>query len=192
MTTWVQTISGKAFDLPVPTPDQIEIEDIAHALGNVCRFQGHTRRHYSVAEHSVNVCLLLKKTNLDAARYGLLHDASEAYIADVSAPLKGLPELSGYLAIEKRIQAMIYRRFGLDPDAVPPDVREADLRMLATEKAALLREEPRSWGDLPAVDDDAFRRLVNQAEYDECPQEDFLDLFHALFNVFLGLRGLEP
>ena len=78
------TASGLGFDPEDPKPEAIVIEDIAHALSNICRFGGHTGSFYSVAQHSVLVSL---HTNAKFARAGLMHDASEAYIGDIIRPV---------------------------------------------------------------------------------------------------------
>jgi 5'-deoxynucleotidase YfbR-like HD superfamily hydrolase len=82
---WMQTFSGKRFYPLDPRPEDIRLMDIAHALSHVCRFNGHTRFFYSVAQHSVLVSLMGPE---DAAAARLLHDASEAYICDLPRPLK--------------------------------------------------------------------------------------------------------
>ena len=83
--TRIPTFTGRSVDLLNPRPEQICIDDVAHALANLCRFTGHTDRHYSVAQHSVMVA---RSCPPELALQGLLHDAHEAYIGDWSAPLK--------------------------------------------------------------------------------------------------------
>src|ERR1017187_10636100 len=78
----ITTFSGIHFWPLLPNPADIRIEDIAHALSNQCRFAGHAREFYSVAEHSVRVSQLCPPED---ALWGLLHDASEAYLTDVPA-----------------------------------------------------------------------------------------------------------
>ena len=131
---WIQTASGRRFPLLAPSPEDVAIEDIAHALANVCRFAGHVREFYSVAQHSVLVSYRVPREDALAA---LLHDAAEAYVGDVTRPLK--PLLPGSGGIEVRIMAAILRRFDL-PTEIPPSVHAADLQMLATERRDLLTE----------------------------------------------------
>lgn len=126
---WIQTYSGlKVFPLD-PKPNQICIEDIAHALSNICRFTGHTRDFYSVAQHSVMVA-----SNVSNAScfWGVLHDASEAYLCDIARPVKIQPELKAYREAEDRLMAVICKKFGL-PREMPDEVRLADRRALRTE-----------------------------------------------------------
>lgn len=108
------TSSGKLIDPFDPSPNLITIEDIANALSNIPRFGGHTPIFYSVANHSINCCISANTSRKDAL-YMLLHDASEAYLLDIPTPVKiRLPE---YLAAEKYMQEIIYRKFvGSLPD----------------------------------------------------------------------------
>jgi len=106
----ITTFSGISFWPLLPNPDDIRIDDIAHALAHQCRFAGHTRLFYSVAEHSVRVSQLCRPED---ALWGLLHDASEAYLSDVPAPLKELPEFEPYRAAERNLQGAVAQRFGL-------------------------------------------------------------------------------
>ena len=127
---WVQTFSGKALDLLNPKPEQIELEDIVIGLSCTARWNGQTRTFYSVAEHSCFVAAAVYTHQPQLAIYGLLHDAAEAYLGDVSSPVKALiPE---FVEVEKRLLTAIYARFNL-PYAEWPEVKEADERMLATE-----------------------------------------------------------
>jgi len=130
----ITTHSGIRFWPLLPNPGDILIEDIAHSLAHQCRFGGHTRVFYSVAEHSVRVSQLCAPDN---ALWGLLHDASEAYLSDIPAPLKELSELEPYRAAERALQRTIAARFGLSP-AQPVSVGEADRKMLHIEVRDLL------------------------------------------------------
>ncbi len=134
MNPTIQTYTGRQVTPLTLTPEAIAIEDIAHALAQTCRWTGHTREFYSVAQHSVMVAL---NCPFDCALWGLLHDAPEAYLVDLPSPLKRAPEFGGFRAAEERIMRVIARRFNLAwPE--PPAVREADLRALATEARDLM------------------------------------------------------
>jgi hypothetical protein len=131
----ITTLSGIRFWPLLPNPADIRIEDIAHALSNQCRFAGHLREFYSVAEHSVRVS---KHCRPEDALWGLLHDASEAYLSDVPAPMKELPEFEAYRAAERSLQDTIAVRFGL-PIEQPRSVTQADRAVLGIEIRDLLR-----------------------------------------------------
>jgi uncharacterized protein len=134
----ITTYSGIRFWPLLPNPADIRIEDIAHALSQQCRFAGHTRTFYSVAEHSVRVSLLCRPED---ALWGLLHDASEAFLTDIPAPLKELPQFAPYREAEHRLQRAVALRFGL-PEDQPATVTEADDTMLWIEAHSLLGSMP--------------------------------------------------
>ena len=130
----ITTYSGIRFWPLLPNPADIRIEDIAHALSNQCRFAGHSREFYSVAEHSVRVS---QHCRPEDALWGLLHDASETFLTDVPAPLKELPQFEAYRAAERRLQRAISTRFGLAPEQ-PESVGDADRSILGVEIRDLL------------------------------------------------------
>ena len=98
MDNWIMTYSGTPIAPLDPTPDDIKVVDIAHALAMTCRWAGHCHTFYSVAEHSVRVADLcvalgekegLSKAELkDLEMLGLMHDATEAYVGDIPRPIK--------------------------------------------------------------------------------------------------------
>ena len=106
LSPWIETFTGKEFYFLDPTPDSIDIRDIAHSLAFTCRYTGHSRRFYSVAEHSVLVSYLA----VDPLA-GLLHDASEAYITDIASPIK--PHLANYKELEDKIMDKIKNKLNL-------------------------------------------------------------------------------
>jgi len=145
------TASGHWFNVLDPNPDEVRIEDIAHALANQCRFTGHTSQFYSVAQHSV---LVSWHCDPEDALAGLLHDASEAYLSDIARPVKKHPDFGPfYLAAEEKLTAAVYKHFGLDITAPPASVKLADDLMLRTEARDLMPDEfPVYEGDtLPAA-----------------------------------------
>lgn len=99
-----------------------EIRDIAHALSLMPRFAGHSPRFISVAQHSVEVS---ETCAPDDALWGLLHDASEAYLMDIPSPIKHTPIMAGYRQLEEETMVAICGTFGLPPNE-PPSVRQAD------------------------------------------------------------------
>ena len=136
--SWIQTYTGKKFDLFRCVAEDVCIEDIAHALSMQCRFVGHCKKFYSVAEHSVWVSRLCQPEN---AMWGLLHDAAEAYLGDVSRPLKQNETMIAYRNAEAKVMELVCRRFGLFLEE-PKDVKLADSSMLAFEARNLFRTPP--------------------------------------------------
>jgi hypothetical protein len=140
--SWVQTASGKRVDLLTPSADQIDFKDVSWALSRIGRFNGHTNRFYSVAQH----CLIMSQVvPAEIAIHALLHDAAEAFIGDIPAPLKELmPEFEG---IEVQFLRAIYLAAGVPlPDVNQwSEVRMADLSMLLTERNQLMEPPPEPW-----------------------------------------------
>lgn len=146
---WIGTYTGKAFSVmhPEMSKADINIYDIAHALALACRWTGHVRRHYSVAQHSVLVAKWLEENGYDRTtqKLGLFHDASEAYISDISRPVK--EELSNYKQIEERLMAVILEKYNLP--ALWSAIKIADDALLVTEWRDLMRAGPRKWDYQP-------------------------------------------
>ena len=154
--TAIQTFKGRRFDLAYPRAEHVDFDEIAHALSQLCRWNGHTREFYSVAEHSCRVA--------DACPnyrdYALLHDGKETYLGDWITPVKqALPMYAtdqldtdcverAMNAIEDQIDAAIYRAAGLTYP-VPPEiaalVKHADLQLLETEKRDLMSPAMFAW-----------------------------------------------
>ncbi len=145
----IQTYLGELFN-PLAADGEdcgpIHLFDIAHALSNLCRFNGHVKRFYSVGEHSLYVSTLLDSRELQ--RWGLMHDAAEAYLGDIVRPIKHkMPE---FRAIEDRLLQRIAKRFGL-VWPIPPEVFDADDIMLATEFRDLMHSMPKTPLRMPPV-----------------------------------------
>ena len=140
----IRTYTGKNFNLKDPDPNQVDIEDIAHALSNLCRFTGHTKFFYSVAQHSLLVSKMLLRDGYshEVALYGLLHDATEAYIGDIASPLKNL--IPVYKKIERRIEKTIAKKFNLNWRVARAIIKEYDLMALNTERRDLMGNP--NWG----------------------------------------------
>lgn len=124
---YLSTFTGKKFHPFDPKPDQICIEDIAHGLSLLCRFAGQCPNFFSVAEHCIYVANRLPNV---LKLEGLLHDAAEAYLADIPRPLKvGLPE---YYAVEARVEEVIAQKFDM-AFPLPAEVKNADNDLLKNE-----------------------------------------------------------
>ncbi len=174
--TRIMLASGALFDILDPEGSDFTLQDIAHGLGRVCRFAGQSSRFYSVAEHCVHVARLVP---LAHARAALLHDASEAFIGDVTRPLKAL--LPDYREIEARIEDAIATRllsaeehavaggaFPSDPFKVPV-IKKADAAMCLIEARQLMPAAPGYWSSLP-VDRDTVE-LAKDVRVDCKPPE---------------------
>lgn len=136
---WMQTYTGKQFWPIDPRSEDVCIEDIAHALSMMCRYNGHCQWFYSVAEHSVYVSKHVPK---EFALWGLLHDAAEAYVADIVKPAKRF--ISGYADVERRIMIAICEKFGLDTSE-PASVKLIDTSILGDEMAQVMGTPPSEW-----------------------------------------------
>ena len=178
--TWILTHSGLRFDLANPRAAVVTPQDIAHALSNICRFNGHTFKHYSVAQHSVLLSSVVPPAD---ALAGLLHDATEAYVGDVVRPLKQL--LPEYQVIEARIWQAICERFDL-PLVLPGSVKRADLHMLATERRDLMPLNGCTW---PRLDGIAPMQIEITPWPPERAREAFLERLHELLLARDAQRG---
>lgn len=137
---FIETFTGKAFYPLDPRPEEIALEDIAHALSMICRFNGHAKFFYSVAQHSINVQkhLLLQGFGTKIQLAGLFHDASEAYLEDIVKPLK--PFWKEYGKFEKQLENMIFEKFGISPNENTMElVKDADNDLLALEARTLMQ-----------------------------------------------------
>jgi hypothetical protein len=138
--SWIQTFTGKQFFPLKPRPSDIELRDIAHSLSLQCRFNGHCRVFYSVADHSIRVS---RAVPAEHAIWGLLHDAAEAYLKDLPRPIK--QNVQGYRELEEKMLYMIAQTYGLSWP-MPEEVVKADDVLLATEARDLMEPPPAPWG----------------------------------------------
>lgn len=176
---WIQTYSGKQFTPTAPKLDDIDIVDIAHALSMQCRFNGHIRRFYSVAEHAYYVSLIVPSP---AALRGLLHDAGEAYLSYLPAPLK--PLLPQYNAMEDVLMASVEERFGLTGDSplVTSQVDAADKWIVFQEaKTLMIDSSPlKYWRPPPAFTPRVHIDFARCGMSPEDAKVAFLTRFHDL------------
>ena len=125
------TVTGKYINLNKMKVDDVDIKDIAHSLANLCRYNGHTKKFYSVAEHSVRLCRYAAQNlptendfNMKVAKLLFLHDATEAYVGDVIYPLKkALPQFAEF---EDKIALVINKKFDIE---LTPEI-EAEAKSL--------------------------------------------------------------
>lgn len=134
---YIRTFTGAQFFWDEIETAQIDIRDIAHALAMNCRWTGHTKQFYSVAQHCVYAS---REAPPGLEMAALLHDASEAYVHDTPSPLKWYlrdHDFTAFKQLEDRIQARVFQVFGV-PTPLPPIIKEIDLRLLATENLQLM------------------------------------------------------
>lgn len=137
---WILTSTGRRIPLLHPDPADIDIRDIAHALSNQCRYAGHTQFFYSVAEHSWHCSHLFAAAG--DALWGLLHDAAEAYLGDVTSPLKRL--LPEYQEIEELWMEVIAHALRL-PGPPPATLKDVDTAVLLAEAGVLMAGDLGVW-----------------------------------------------
>lgn len=138
--TSIQTYTGREFFPLEPRASDIDPIDVAHALSMKCRYTGHVSDYYSVAEHCILIHdFLLDGGDRELARWGLMHDASEAYLPDVAGPIKA--HIVGFAEIEDRVLRAVAARFDL-PWPIPAEVHHLDKLLYWREREALLKDVP--------------------------------------------------
>ena len=151
--TEIETRSGRYIDVTAPQPERVHLGDIAHALSNLCRYTGHSRTFYSVAEHAVLVADRLRALGHSpvVAMAGLHHDDAEAYLGDVARPLK-IALGDHYRSLERQMHDVICDAVGIEyPGAEGwQAVLDADNWALAVEARCLMQSRGEGWNDLPA------------------------------------------
>lgn len=176
--SYIQTYTGQKFYPFDPKIESISIIDIAHCLSNICRYAGHTKHFYSVAEH----CVVMSELFPSFAKIALLHDAAEAYFGDLPRPIKeAIPEFKHY---EHKLLAMIFKKFKMEFSGIELSIIEKmDVSLLAHEKhhPFLMKHENKiSWGEIDSIQISEYHEF-------ECwnPQEaeyKFLEAFRKHFS----------
>jgi hypothetical protein len=149
---YLQTVSGRWVNPFDPDPEQLDANDIARALANQCRFGGHSRVFYSVAQHSVIVSKLVEENGGDPEDVfaALMHDATEAYLGDMPHPLKHRSPLGkAFKEAETHLEQALNERFAIKPDV--PEIKRVDKALLATERRAFSAEDWH-WPELDGVE----------------------------------------
>jgi len=172
---WMQTFTGRQFWPVDPRPEEVSIVDIAHALAHQCRYAGHCKSFYSVAQHSV---IVSRTCDPRDALWGLLHDAAEAYLVDLPRPVKRFSDLGAhYRDLEARLVRVICERFGLSV-VEPPSVKHADDVALVTEMRDLMAPPPVVWREARNTEP------LGMTIYPHSPEvakREFLDRFEELW-----------
>lgn len=151
---WIETQYGR-FDPNKPTFD---IRDIAHSLSLCTRFNGHTREFYSVGEHSLMVADLMEMLGLGDPREGLLHDATEAYLTDVPAPLKQF--LPDWKKLDDKVDTALRLHFNL-PEKKTSGCKKADWLALYIEAFELLPSKGTIFFDPNNLRPEALKLIEN-------------------------------
>lgn len=142
---YIETVKGGRFYIEHP---EFDIEVMAHAMANQCRYTGHVSSFYSVAEHSVLVSKLMEHLKLGDPFEGLMHDGAEAFISDIAAPWKVL--LPDYKRIEAKIELPLRRHFNI-PEILTPGCKEADWLALFLEAKQLMATKAADWTAPPGI-----------------------------------------
>jgi len=188
---WMETFTGKRFYPLDPGYGSVSIIDIAHALSNICRFGGHTKHYYSVAQHCITGAdWVFEQTKSDRlAMLFLLHDAAEAYVGDMIRPIKSIPEFHFFKTIESGVIRSIYNYAGIDWATTEEEViiKKFDNLMLAEEGFHLTENKTLSWDtqyqpEQPEghVNPDSLTEISRYA-IEKIYLEDFFSLYLKLF-----------
>jgi len=136
---WIQLYEGQRFDFLKPQPAMISIETIAHSLSNLCRYNGHTKKFYSVAQHC---CYAYDMASDKNKRVALGHDFGESATSDIASPLKNYPPIhEAYMPIETVIETMLAKKFEHEYP-YPPEVKYIDRSLLKTECRDIMPSVP--------------------------------------------------
>lgn len=168
---WMRTVSGGRFYPADPRPEDFFICDISCGLAHECRYGNQLRNWYDVAQHSVLVASILPQ---ELKFQGLMHDAPEAYIGDMTRPNK--LELPDYRRLEDRVWRAIATRFGL-PFDLDPRVKEADDAVLMAERNHLFPDDKDIW----TIKAKPASVVIQDIDYRES-ERLFLEAFHQLTN----------
>lgn len=172
--TYIETYTGKHFDFLTPQLDMIDMEDIAHSLSMQCRYTGHCNEFYSIAEHSLFVSDMCSPEN---KLWGLLHDASEAYLTDVASPVK--PFLQNYKLMERKLMNKICEKYNIEL-VMPDEVHYYDMVALKAEAYQMTQSKGLDW----AIANNQTIELKTNVDFDYyTPKQaklQFLDVFHSL------------
>ncbi|MBE2320808.1 HD family hydrolase [Solirubrobacter sp. CPCC 204708] len=182
---YLQTVSGRFVNPFDPDPEQLDPHDIARALANVCRFGGHCRPFYSVAQHSVIVSELVEARGGDVEDVfaALMHDASEAYLGDMPHPIKHRSPLgAAFKEAEGHLEGVLRERFAIKSDV--PDIKRVDRALLATERRTLSGESW-DWPELEGVE-------ALDLELVAWPPDEAERAFLARFDALQARRSAEP
>lgn len=184
----IRTVSGKYVNFIEPDSATITIHDVAHALSKICRYNGHVRRFYSVADHCIYCVKMAVHDGIVDKRLLqtiLLHDAAEAYIGDVVKPLKNL--LPQYREIEKRLENVIEKAFDIDLSEYFDCWTFYDRTALKTEKVTFFPDDPHEWTGLELYPVHAVKPIHFLGR----GQSDTADTFVEFYSAFCEGTNLD-
>lgn len=180
--SWILTANGNELDMAYPQAQKVVLADVAHALSQINRFNGHCRRPYSVAEHSLLVLDIVERlfattANTNHRLAALMHDAHEAYIGDLATPLKQLVG-ADWMVLEHRLERVIRSAWALHMPAheFASAIKQADLIALATERQQLMPLSPSLWECLVHVQPVTWVDLMSPERL-AMPWQDWRDRF---------------
>lgn len=178
--SYITTYLKKHFDPVNADINDIEIADIAHALSLLCRANGHFVHFYSVAEHSLNCAKEAKMRGYSKrVQLGcLLHDASEAYLSDVTRPIKA--QLPKYLEVEEKLQNAIFDKW------ITPSLTTDERKLVFEIDDAVLYHEFLNLMEEKTCDEEP--RIVADLEYDFCDFSEVESKFISKFNLLAGIK----
>lgn len=178
MNNYISTYSGHKLHLLNPEAQHMSIVDIAMGLSRICRFGGQCERFYSVAEHCVRASQVVAP---EEALNALLHDAAEAYLGDVTSPVKAL--LPDYRALYNRLERVIFNKYGVE---MTQAVKAADLAMLKVERQALMPQTlGEHWAVLDGVEVMGCHSRLGWKP--DTARREFLDRFFELYRPAHGI-----
>lgn len=191
---WILTRSGHRFYPLDPRPQDIALDDIAYSLANQCRWTGHCRRHYSIAQHACYVALTVEAILPSLARAALHHDSAEAYVGDMARPWKRLLQVkmgdesvASVNEIENHILGVIFWQLEMAPP-IPTEwrtIHHVDNRVMQTERLHLLpADDAPGW----ALLGDVIPGLEIATWTPEAAARNFLDLDARLVRDY-GVRS---
>ena len=184
MEPWIELITGGRFYYAKP---EYDIGAIAHSLSMQCRFTGHCRKFYSVAEHSILVSRIMEDSGLGDPMEGLLHDAVESVLSDIARPAKNL--LKDYKSLDKALDVAMRKQFKL-PDVMSDGCMKADSIALLIEARELM---PNKGENFTGMADDVVL-AAKKATYmiagwtPENAREKFMTRMHDIRRRLRGLR----
>lgn len=186
---YMGTFTGKKFYPNDFKPSDVCIEDVAHALSMECRYGGHTRTFYSVAEHCCLLCDHVmtsvgtsRLTLYEMARVALLHDAAEAYVSDMTRPLKKV--LPSFKMLENRVETVVFEALGVD-DHMPDWLKRLDQRIIKDEQRQLFDH---IYNEQYHDRDEALNVRI-QSWLPEQAEREFLTRYHELTNFINSMKN---